>query len=44
MSLVLALALMVVVVVPLVAWVVWADKRRRLETAESAGPTAEEVA
>jgi hypothetical protein len=44
MSLVFALVLMVVVVVPLVAWVVRADKRRRLEAAESPGTTTEEVA
>jgi hypothetical protein len=34
MSLVVALALMVLVVVPLVAWAVRADRRRRLEAPE----------
>ncbi len=36
-SLLLALALMVAVVVPLVAWVVRTDKRRRLEGGGSPG-------
>ena len=44
MSLLLALVLMVVVVVPLVAWAVRADKRRRLETGESPATRKEEVA
>jgi len=41
MSLLIALVLMVVVVVPLVAWAVRADKRRRLE---AQGTGKEEVA
>jgi len=44
MSLVFALALMVVVVVPLVAWAVRADRRRRLEASEPSGVGKEEVA
>jgi len=44
MSLLIALALMVVVVVPLVAWAVRADKRRRLEAGEPPGTGKEEVA
>ena len=44
MSLLIALVLMVVVVVPLVAWVVRTDKRRRLEAGESPGTGKEEVA
>jgi len=44
MSLLLALVLMIAVVVPLVAWVVRADKRRRLEAGESPGTGKEEVA
>ena len=43
MSLLLSLVLMVVVVVPLVAWVVRTDKRR-LEADESPGTGKEEVA
>ena len=42
MSLLLALVLMVVVVVPLVAWAVRADKRRRLEAGESPAATGKE--
>ncbi len=44
MSLLIALVLMVVVVVPLVAWVVRADKRRRVEAGDSPGTGKEEVA
>jgi len=44
MSLVFALALMVVVVVPLVAWMVRADRRRRLDSGVSSGAGKEEVA
>jgi hypothetical protein len=44
MSLVFAIALMVVVVVPLVAWAVRADRRRRLEAGELPGTGTEEVA
>jgi len=44
MSLVFALVLMVVVVVPLVAWAVRADRRRRLEAGDSPGAGKEEVA
>jgi hypothetical protein len=44
MSLVLALALMALVVVPLGAWVVRADRRRRLESGESPRTGMEEVA
>jgi len=44
MSLLLALVLMVVVVVPLIAWVVRADKRRRLEAEGPPGTGTEEVA
>jgi hypothetical protein len=43
MSLVFAIALMVVVVVPLVAWAVRADRRSRLEAGESPGAGKEEV-
>jgi hypothetical protein len=44
MSLVVALALMVLVVVPLVAWAVRADQRRWLEAGETPGVGKEEVA
>lgn len=44
MSLVIALLLMVVVVVPLIGWAVRKDKRRRLEAGESLGTRTEEVA
>jgi FlaG/FlaF family flagellin (archaellin) len=43
-DLVIAIVLMIAVVGVLLAWVVWADKRRRLEAAESPGATTEEVA
>jgi hypothetical protein len=44
MSLVYALALMALVVVPLAAWIVRADKRRRLESGDSPREGREEVA
>jgi len=44
MSLVFAIALMVVVVVPLVAWAVRKDKRRRLEAGILSDGGNEEVA
>lgn len=44
MSLVIALLLMVVVVVPLIGWAVRKDKRRRLEAGGSPGAGKEEVA
>jgi uncharacterized Tic20 family protein len=44
MSLVIALVLMVVVVVPLIGWAVRKDKRRRLEAGGSPGTRTEEVA
>jgi hypothetical protein len=44
MSLVFALTLMVLVVVPLVAWAVGADRRRRLEAGEPHARRKEEVA
>ena len=40
----IALVLMVAVVGPLLAWLVRADKRRRLEAGESTGIRKEEVA
>ena len=44
MSLLIATGLMVLVVVPLIAWVVRADKRRRLEAEGHPGTGTEEVA
>jgi hypothetical protein len=44
MSLVFALALMALVVVPLAAWVVRTDKRRRLEAGAAPNGGNEEVA
>ena len=41
---VIALALMVAVVAPLLAWFVRADRRRRLEAGEPPGTGKEEVA
>lgn len=44
MSLLLAIGLMIVVVVPLVGWGVRKDRRRRLEAGTLAGTGKEEVA
>jgi hypothetical protein len=43
-DLVIAIALMVAVVGPLMVWVVRADRRRRLEAGVSPGASTEEVA
>jgi len=44
MSLLIAIALMALVVVPLVGWAVRKDRRRRLEAGDSPGTGKEEVA
>ena len=44
MSLLIAIAIMVLVVGPLIGWVVWADRRRRRPADEPPGIEKEEVA
>ena len=43
-DLLIAIAVMVAVAGPLMAWIVWADRRRRRQSGDSPGMGKEEVA